>query len=452
MRSLTVKFTLAFLLVGLVAVLLVGGAVTLLTRYAFDRFEYDRDVVSLTNMLESYYRSNGSWAGVDSILQRPRFQKTRDDWSRQPVALLDAKRDFVFGVGDFASRDKLTAAEIRRGLELQVDGQTVGWLVIGTAAPPAPDRAAVPEDLLLRRIVSATVWAALGALGLALILGALLARSLAHPIHDLTQATRDIARGELGRQVTIRSRDELGQLATSFNSMSADLERTREARRQMTADIAHELRTPLSVIVGYTEALQDGKLQGNPAIYAAMNETAQHLQHLVEDLRTLALADAGELSLNRRPADPLALLERAQATHAAQAQAAGVDLRIEAPEELPPAQMDPERIAQVLNNLVANALRYTPAGGQIVLSAEAEPAGAAVILRVRDTGSGITPADLPFVFERFYRGDKARQQEHGESGLGLAIARSIVESHAGSIEVESQVGVGTTFTIRLPAA
>jgi two-component system sensor histidine kinase BaeS len=150
--------------------------------------------------------------------------------------------------------------------------------------------------------------------------------------------------------------------------------------------------------------------------------------------------------------EPLALLERAALTHMVQAQQAGVSLDIAAAAELPAVYADPERISQVLDNLVANALRHTPAGGQIVLSAELAARPKAVALRVRDTGTGIAPQDLPFVFERFYRGDKARKPDHGAAGLGLAIARSVVEGHGGTIEVASPVGEGATFTITLPAA
>lgn len=309
-----------------------------------------------------------------------------------------------------------------------------------------------PEALLLQRISRAILFGALAAVGLALVVGAVLARTLTRPLHELTAATHALAEGRLGQQVTVHSDDEIGELAAAFNRMSADLARTSEVRKQMTADIAHELRTPLAVLVGYAEALQDGKLAGSPQVYAALHETARHLQRLVDDLGTLALADAGELPLHRRPVEPRALLERAVLAHSVQAQQAGVDLALEASPDLPALNVDPDRISQVLDNLVANALRYTPAGGRIVLSAEHDARGGMVVLRVQDTGAGIAPADLPFVFERFYRGDKARQPSQGTVGLGLAIARSLVESHAGTIEVASTLGQGTTFTIRLPAA
>jgi signal transduction histidine kinase len=227
------------------------------------------------------------------------------------------------------------------------------------------------------------------------------------------------------------------------------LARASELRRQMMADIAHELRTPLSLILGYTESLSDGKLPASQETFDVMHDEAQHLSRLVDDLRTLSLADAGELSLTRQPLDVPALLERVVSAHSPEAQRRGISLRAEPSPTLPPVEADPGRMAQVLDNLVSNALCYTPEGGQIDLSAKADKN--TIKLRVQDNGVGIAPDDLPFVFERFYRADKSLKRNGTESGLGLAIAKSIVEAHGGSISVKSSLGQGTTFTITLPA-
>ena len=185
-------------------------------------------------------------------------------------------------------------------------------------------------------------------------------------------ATQRVSQGDLGHQVPVRTDDELGQLAASFNQMSTDLATSNQLRRQMTADVAHELRTPLSVILGYTEALADGKLHGKPAIYNAMYGEARLLSHLVDDLRTLSLADAGELTLNRTPLPTLECLERTAAGHAAlAAQRANSAITVQAAPDLPLIHVDRERIAQVLGNLVSNVLRYTPDGGKVTLSASA---------------------------------------------------------------------------------
>jgi signal transduction histidine kinase len=205
----------------------------------------------------------------------------------------------------------------------------------------------------------------------------------------------------------------------------------------------------LSIILGYSEALSDGKLQGKPAIYDAMYGEAQLLSHLVDDLRTLSLADAGELALNRSLISAGECIERTAASHAELAAQRGIRLEVQLEPDLPLVNADRERIAQVLANLVSNALRYTPAGGVITLAAARS--GDRVLLRVSDTGPGIEPEHLPYVFKRFYRADDSRPA-NGESGLGLAIAKSLVEAHGGTIQVESEPGHGATFTVALPAA
>jgi signal transduction histidine kinase len=283
---------------------------------------------------------------------------------------------------------------------------------------------------------------------IALLLGLLLARTLTRPLRELTAATQALAQGDLEQEVTVRSQDELGELAVAFNQMSAELARAVQVRRQMTADIAHDLRTPLTVIKGYAEALRDGDLSSTTATFETIYQEAEHLSHLIEDLRTLSLVDAGELALNRQAVSPKDLLERTAAAHLVQARRSGVTLHVDASVSLPSIHIDPDRLAQVLGNLVGNALRYTPEGGQITLAARQH--GDGVRLTIQDTGAGIAPDDLPHIFDRFYRGDDARETNEGESGLGLAIAKSLVEAHGGTISVTSTLGEGSVFAVALP--
>ena len=205
--------------------------------------------------------------------------------------------------------------------------------------------------------------------------------------------------------------------------------------------------TDLSVIAGYAEALSDEKLSGSPEVYDILHQETRLLSRLIEDLRTLSLADAGELPLNRQQLNPRLLIERVAARHSFAAEQTGISLRVEAGEDSPLVFADAERMTQVLDNLVTNALRFTPPRGEIILTIRA--AGGSVLIQIRDSGSGIAHEEQPHIFARLYRGDKARQP-NGESGLGLAIAKSIVEAHRGTITVESQPGKGSLFTIRLP--
>lgn len=451
MRSLSTKLTLAFLLVGLTGAVLVAVIVRQQTRDAFDRFILNRDQQALAASLIRYYQNNGNWDGMGDILvtlqdaQGNSGIEPRRDWMR--FVLVGADQRVVFSPIQEQVGDRISNRELNRGVALQVDGETAGWIM-----PPPTPREWIPnspEALFLRNINRATLLSALVATLLALTLGGLLAFTMTRSLRELTEATVEIARGKLGMQVKVRSKDELGELATSFNKMSLDLEQATRARRQMTADIAHDLRSPLSVISGYAEALSDGKLPGTPEVYTILNQETRQLSRLVEDLRLLSLADAGELQLILQPCDPQALLARVAARHGVAAEQHGIGLRVENSSELPSIQLDSERMAQVLDNLVLNAFRYTPAGGEIVLSARTIKGS--IELEVRDNGSGIPADELPRIFDRFYRGDKARQQ-NGESGLGLAIAKSIVEAHGGTIRVASNPGQGSTFIISLNPA
>lgn len=455
MRSLAIKLTLAFLVVSVLGAVLVALLVNWQTRRQFDNFMYDLyhdDLVDLSGQLSTYYQEHGNWEGLDLeavvIRDRPSGpgREGHDHWL--PVMLVDAGRQVVYGGSQHQPGELLSARVVNQGMPIEADGETVGWVVLdsfGGGRGGFPDS---PEANFLDNLNRATALSASGAAIIALLLGILLARTISHPVSELKAATQRVAQGQLGYQVPVRSQDEIGQLATSFNQMSTDLAHSNELRRQMTADIAHDLRTPLSVMQGYAEALDEGKLQGSPDIYGAMHKQVKHLTRLVEDLRTLSLADAGQLPLWRQAVDPRDLLEHSVLVYMPQAEQRGVALHLDIPDGLPKVEVDPDRIGQVLGNLISNALHHTPLGEEIQLSAEST--NHSLVLQVHDTGTGISPEDLPHVFDRFYQGDKSRSAD-GESGLGLAIARSIVEAHNGRIRAESSPGQGTTFIITLPA-
>jgi len=247
----------------------------------------------------------------------------------------------------------------------------------------------------------------------------------------------------------VRSKDEMGKLATSFNRMSSDLARSTNARKQMTADIAHELRTPLSLILGHADAVHDGVLPPSRENFEIIREEAVRLEHLVDDLRILSLADAGELRIRLEEVSPKKLLQDVQGTYQHMANQKKVRIQLDLDSDLPMLEIDPVRMTQVLTNIFDNALRHTPEGGQIRLTARRVQDG--VEISVQDSGPGIEGEDANRIFERFYRTDSARHRDGGGSGLGLAIAKSIAQAHNGQIWTESAPGQGLTVSIKLPA-
>ena len=315
-------------------------------------------------------------------------------------------------------------------------------LVLGSPPPLG-----LLEESFLYRTNLALLYAALGASALALLLGIVLARAITHPIRDLTKAIRAVAGGDLKQNVIVRSKDELGELANAFNQMSTDLDRLVKSRRQMTADIAHDLRNPLTVIGGYVESIHDGVLKPTPERLDAIQTEVQHLKRLVEDLRILSQADAGKLSLHLVAVSIPVLLEQTIQSYRALTVKQKIALKVDAPAGLPEIPADPDRLAQVLGNLITNSMRYTHPGGEITLQAKRE--AKSVVLTVSDNGKGVPSDALPYIFDRFYRVDDARSGGD-ESGLGLTIAKSIVEAHGGSVEAESLPGKGTSIKIVLP--
>ena len=448
MRSLSFKLTLAFLIVGVAGAALVAIIIGVRTRAEFNTFVDTQLHVEMVDALANYYEENSGWQDVSTFIHKDSAFRLHD----ARLILLDTNNTVLYGFGPDNDGKPYPGDRIPPGLPVEVDGKAVGTFILqpdNKTESYTPPEVYSPEEDFLRNVNTAAL-ASAGIAGLfALALGSLLARNLTKPIRELTAVTQTMADGKLGQQVEVRTKDEIGELATSFNQMSHDLADASRQRKQMTADIAHDLRTPLSIILGYTEALSDGKMAADADILHVMHDKAKQLQRLVEDLRTLALADAGELSLIRRLVEPQMMLEHTALAHMVQAEAQNVSLHVEVDPDTPTIYVDRERMGQVLGNLVSNALRYTPNGGRITLGASSD--GAQVTLRVADTGAGIAAEDLPHIFDRFYRVDKSRHNPSNESGLGLAIAKSIVQVHGGEITAVSDgPGYGTTFFIYLP--
>lgn len=450
MRSITLKLILSFLLISLIAIALVAFFSRQAVIRRFDNLLFDQARAAFSTRFLEYYQSTGSLEAAAQHLRESRAvppEPPEDFTPRENFvnrfAVADPAGVVVLSAGHFRAGEVVTGQAFEEGTPLEVDGVVIGRVL----NPGLPIERSLEQQRFLEQTSTVLFYTAIGAVIASVLLSLLLAYTFTRPLREMTTATQEMADGKLGQQVPVRSQDEIGQLAQSFNRMSRDLANATRLRKQMTADIAHDLRSPLTVITGYLESMADGVLKPTPERLKLIHTEATHLQRLVEDLRTLSLADAGELSMTRLTQPLRPLLEQTTAMYAHQAGQKHINLQVDLEPDLPAPRVDPDRMMQVLGNLVGNALRHTPEGGQITLSAGRTPQG--VRITVRDTGEGISPDDLPHVFDRFYRGDSARYAGEGESGLGLAIARSIVEMHGGRLTAESEPGSGAAFHIDL---
>jgi signal transduction histidine kinase len=324
----------------------------------------------------------------------------------------------------------------------------IGTLYIVHGELPDINRAAL--QLTYGSIGRFFLWGGLLAVGIAILLTFFLSRRILSPVKALTSATRQYGKGDFSKRVAYKGKGELGELARSFNSMAENLEHTQRLWRNMVADVAHELRTPLSNLKGYLEAISDGVVKPDEATISSLNEEASSLSRLVEDLQELSLADAGELKITAQSEDINKLIKETVTALQPKAADKGLTLTADLPAVLPPLNIDALRIKQVLNNLLDNAVAHTGKDGIITVTAREQ--NNRVSISVSDTGEGIPPEDLPMIFERFYRVDKSRARKTGGSGLGLTITKRLVEAHSGTIEVKSQPGKGSTFTFTLPVS
>lgn len=442
MRTLRTKLLLTFLLISVVGTVFTAVVVRLSNERAFNTLLLEQSRFNFGQNALVYYESNGSWQGVAHAL-RPNAPGAPNP--PPPFALADRQGRVVIPNGPYQLGATLPPPLLEEGVPLMQNGAQIATIVTNERTVPR-DPAAITYAAQTNR---ALLIGAVAATAVAIVLAILLARTLTQPLQELATASRQISQGELQQELPIRTNDELGDLAAAFNQMSADLARATQTRRQMTADIAHDLRTPLTVLSGYLEAMSDGTLAATPARLQLMQDEVLVLTRLVEDLRTLSLADAGELVLQIEPLNVNELLAQVQAAYLPQAAEQGVDIVAHTAVDNPIVAGDEARLRQALGNLLSNSLRYTQAGDTIALECESK-SDERVALTIADTGAGIPTADLPHVFDRFYRADPARQAGTGGSGLGLAIVKSVVTAHGGRVVADSVPGEGATFTIFLP--
>jgi two-component system OmpR family sensor kinase/two-component system sensor histidine kinase BaeS len=459
MNRLWVRLTLAFALVAVIGIglasLLANLAIYNEFRSFVGRSEATLQSSDLATKLVDYYTTQQSWNEVGSILltekppkgEAPQPGSLPPERFGPPVSLIvaDAAGTIVFDSGQHRVGEMLSQSERDAATVLQEQDQTIGYLVF-TPGPVMTLRPAeqffvaqVRQNLLLAALIACLIGAGLGLL---------FSRTLTRPLNRLVAAARAIAAKDLTHRVEPGGTIEVANVAHAFNDMADSLQKAEQLRRNLVADVAHELRTPLSVMQGTLTAQLDGVFPLDLSETAKLYDETRLLSRLVDDLRELAQVEAGQLQLNIGVIDLKRVIATTVSAFEGAASEKQIQLNDEAADQLPLVKADSERVAQVLRVLISNALRHTPLNGTITIGSAMFADN--VEVSVRDTGDGIAPDELPYVFDRFWRGDKSRARETGGSGLGLAIAKQLIEAQDGSIGVESQTGAGSRFWFQLP--
>lgn len=462
---LAAKLGVTFILVILLAVGLVYGLILWSFTRQFDEYRRtsrEKFASEVAALLANYREETGAWKGVgEMVLTRP-YVVTLGEQSLEgkvsifdvPFGLFDHDGGFIATnswewLNTFVSLDTrgavnpLTEEQQGRGLPIYVGGRREGTLVVGDIGNPGAAEAVFLSTVAQSALIGGGI-----AIGLSLLLSTILIVQILRPLHALSRATDRVTEGTFPDEIQLRTHDEIGRLGESFNQMVESLKRSEAVRQTMTADIAHEIRTPVTIIQGTLEAILDGVYDASEESIAPIYEETLHLGRLIDDLRDLALAEAGELRLAREPVDLIDLVQQV-ADMAFVPREETPRLHFDVAAGLPKVSLDRKRFRQVIANLLSNALRHTPRDGDVFI--RIRRLGNAVELVVADTGPGIRPADLPHLFERFYRADPARGRAGG-SGLGLAIAKQWVEAHNGTIHAANRPAGGAEFTVRLPVS
>lgn len=456
------KGLLAFAVVILIAVATVALLVGQRAETEFRTYNalYSNRAQMMAETLTAYFAEHNSWHGVESALatlsESTGWRGGRgsagggNNAGGGQAASWDYKVSDADGnvVADSMApaTGKLSQSDLQQSLPIFLGDDIVGYLLpVGELTRSAALDA--PAQQFLDQLWSALLWGGSVAFVAALLLAGVLTRGIVAPVRQLTRAAEAIAAGDLDVRAAVRGNDEIAHLADTFNGMATNLKRAEDARRAQTADIAHELRNPLAVLQGTLEALADGIYEPTPDNTQPALDQVHTLNRLVGDLRTLALADAGQLHLERQPVDVNVLLERALDAYRESLAEKDIALEYTAVQVLP-INADYDRLTQVVGNLLSNAARYVTSGGIVRVSAQFT--GDGIEVRIADNGPGVPEADRARLFERFWRGDPSRSRATGGSGLGLAIARHVIEAHGGRIWAEATPGGGLTVIFWVP--
>ncbi|MFC2021780.1 ATP-binding protein [Chloroflexota bacterium] len=448
----------ALLLIVVVSVGLMAYLTNLSTTREFQQYVSRGHMMytqSLADSLGDLYAEEQSWNNLQETLQSLPLSTSERILvtDSSGVIIADTAREWLGKESEDVG--------LSDGIPITVSSQTVGNLYLltsggmgmgrghmgGRSSQTIPMVITAEEDFLDQ--VNDSLWkVGLIAVAVALVIGLILTRQITRPVQAIISGARHLTKGELSYRVDVKSRDEIGKLADSFNVMASSLEKGEQSRRQLTADIAHELRTPLTVIEGTVDGIIDGVFKPDTEHLRSIKEQASLLTHLISDLRDLSLAESGQLKLNLASTYMVELVRRMVSNYEINALEKNVRIKLEEATQIPEIRIDPVRMEQVISNLLTNAIRHTPSGGSITITVKNDEGGLAI--SVADTGEGIAPEDLPHVFERFYRSGSSRARKEGGTGLGLAIVKQMVEAHEGKVWVESKMGTGSIFSILLP--
>lgn len=453
----------AFLLVVAVGGLVISLLTTKATQSAFNLYTTRSGKIwaeRLAPVLADFYSQTNNWQGVDVVIQQNysmvnteigntmmghgRGQGGNQQFASgemmgalgQRLILADALGNVVYDSSEEIVAMQLTSAQMEDGTPVMVGDSQVGILLITPNNLTEVDNAATEFITSVKQAITSS---AVIASVIAILLGTLLFVQITAPMRKLHKAAAAIASGNLNERVDIKGKDEFAELGISFNKMAENLALAETQRQHLMADVAHELRNPLTAIQGTLEAMQDGVLPCDKDQLDAVYAETLLLNRLIGDLRLLSLAETSQLKLELVECNPSGLIGEIVDRTQPQAMIKNIHLEARLQKNLPNLMLDPDRITQVLNNLITNALRYTPQDGTVLVEASQVSSSAPFQLSVSDTGQGIDAQDLPHVFNRFYRADKSRTRSTGGSGLGLAIVKELVEAHGGTVRVESPV-------------
>lgn len=443
--SLRLRLILLFMLIVMVAVGTVALIASQATASNLEVYTQTKDDQQTISMLLNAYKQHQSQQVLQALVE----QLARN--SHQRVILVDHQQRVIadserttIGKSIDVSSPPLSLSSASSLLLISTDGPAQAPFHIGmqsnTASPEADFLTAVNRSLWIAILIAGFV---------ALVLALGFASTLLKPLHKLQIAAERMEQGDLSQRVSISTKNEIGALAHAFNTMADSLNRSEQMRQNMMNDVAHELRNPLMNIRGSLELLADRILEPTPETLASLYEETSLLSRLVSDLQDLSLAEAGQLRLARQPVHLAEMVGQTVQIVQPQMESKHLQLDVSLPSHLPLVEADPERIAQILRNLLSNAITHTPDYGEISLTASLSEA--MVRIMIQDSGTGITPEHLPYLFERFYRVDASRTRATGGTGLGLAIVKQLVQAHGGQISVTSQAGKGSSFTFTLPA-